>query len=130
MRPGRDERSGWRYSAGERVGREFRDLSSGLGLAPPQRICCRGARVPNLDGPVDAPRGDAPAVGTERHLEHAVRMPTEGEDFLSGRRVPQLDGPVQARRGQAPAVRTVSEIHNDIRVPAQVEDAPRGKVPD
>src|SRR5262249_22952303 len=72
-------------SASERVGREFRELEPGLGRAPPWRTVRRGARVPDPDGPVDAPRGEAPAVGAERHAEHAGRMATEGEDLLSGR---------------------------------------------
>src|SRR4051812_40714202 len=89
-------RTGPRPSAvtGERVGREFRDLDPGRGRAPQQHTGRGGARVPDPDGPVDAPRGEAPAVGAERHAEHARRMPTEGEDFLPGRRVPQLDGRV------------------------------------
>src|SRR5262245_23116162 len=92
-------------SRGERVIGEFRVPTPRLGPASEQRAGRRRTRVPDPGGPVDAPRGDAPAVGAERHAAHAGRMPAEGEDFLSGYGVPQLDGPIEAARNQAPAVR-------------------------
>src|SRR5262249_26049053 len=131
-RSGRAGRTGPRPSTDtcERVRREFRGLCQRLSPTSEQVLGRRRTRVPNPDGPVPAPRGDAPAVGAERDADHAGGVAPEGEDFLSGRRVPQLDGPVVATRGQAAAVRTGGEASDLFGVAAKVEHSPRGKVPD
>ena len=49
-----------------------------------------GAGIPHLHRLVRAARGDAFAVGAERHAVDAAGVPLEGEDFLAGRGVPHL----------------------------------------
>src|SRR5262249_54445820 len=50
------------------------------------------------------PRGDALAVGRERHAPDRASVPLEGERLLSGVRVPDLHRLVPAARGDALAV--------------------------
>src|SRR5438132_13457031 len=72
-----------------------------------------GCGLPDLHGPVLPRRGEALAVGAERHAEDALPVPLESEDLLASGRVPNLRFPVGwlpfpavagARGGQAPAI--------------------------
>ena len=51
-----------------------------------------GRRVPQLDRPVTAGRGDAPPVRTVIHAQDASRVPSQGESLSAGRRIADLNG--------------------------------------
>src|SRR5215471_10381885 len=48
----------------------------------PERGLSEGSRVPDLHGPILAPRGEAGAVAVERDGEDTAAVPAEGGEFL------------------------------------------------
>src|SRR5262249_42529465 len=95
-------------------GEELLDQAERLALQKDFRR--RWGRLPNLHGPVLAGAGQALAVLAERHAPDQVRVPLEGEEFLSGGRLPDLHKLVLAGGDEALAVWAVRHAGHEARV--------------
>src|SRR5262245_29531510 len=95
-------------------GEELLDQAERLALQKDFRR--RWGRLPNLHGPVLAGAGQALAVLAERHAPDQVRVPLEGEEFLSGGRLPDLHKLVLAGGDEALAVWAVRHAGDEARV--------------
>src|SRR5215470_13098250 len=69
-------------------------------------VCLPGGHIPQLEGPVLAPRHDAAPVRAKRYTEDDVLMARKGGARLSRGYIPQLEGPVLAARHHTAPIRT------------------------
>src|SRR5262249_48306340 len=68
--------------------------------------------VPNLDGPIMAPRGQVSAVAAERDGPHGIRMAQRRpNEFLAGHHVPDSDRAIHTRRSEQSEVRIRTKHH-------------------
>jgi len=78
------------------------------------------ARVPDVNGLIEASRGQSPAIGRKGDGIHIRQMPLECEEFLSGDGIPEPDGVIVGRRGQSLTVRREGDRIDPTRVPWSV----------
>src|SRR5207249_169362 len=81
-----------------------------------------GFYVPELDRPVHAGTGQAPAVRAPAHRHDPAGIIPEDGGLLSGVRVPEPDRLVAAGTGQLPAVGAPADGIHKVGVPAKGED--------
>src|SRR5258708_2058962 len=95
-------------------------------------------QVPDVDGPVEAARGQTLPVRTERHPAHHAWMTAVGANlFEAGLGVPELHGVipsrcgvpsrhglVPARRGDAPAIGAKGQAPDLVAVSTEYESLP------
>ena len=87
------------------------DVAEQAGRAAQALVLLAGARVPDPDVSIVG-RGDAAAVGRERHGPHPARAVAERHLGIRSRRGPELDGSIQApRRGQGPGRAKRHAVH-------------------
>src|SRR5262245_56832492 len=103
----------------------------GHGLAAREDLGPARIQVPDLRGPVVAPRDDPPAVGAERQAVYCCAVSPQGEDVLTRGRVPELDGQVNTAGGEAAAVGAEGDAPDQIGVSVELgELTARQGIPD
>ena len=75
--------------------------------------------IPDLDGVIPAPTGQAFAIGAPTHARDAIPVSLEREDFLAACHIPDLDSVVFTPAGQAFAVRAPAHALDHICVPPE-----------